>query len=237
MSRSADARPVASDELVRALVATTPGGIVRVLPDGRIVDANAQACQMLGLRQDDITRTFVSDFDLRVVDERGQLVPVADYPVAITLATGRPAGPLTLGVQRSDGSVSWAVYHSVPLHDAEGLLDSALVTLLDITDRMRVESELRQSEERWRSLVENLPDFVITLDKHGMLRTINRTVSTMEPNDAIGRHFSEFMPPESAEIHAEQLSRVLTTGETMTFELLGHGPGRSPEWYETMLAP
>jgi PAS domain S-box-containing protein len=237
MARSVDAQAVDPDELARALVATTPGGIVRVLPDGRIVDANAQACQLLGLRLDDLTRTYIADFETRVVDEQGRTVPVEAYPVSITLGTGEPAGPMTLGVERPDGETSWAVYHSVPLAEAGGGLAGALVTLLDIGDRIRVEGELRRSEERWRSLVANLPDFVITYDARGYLRTINRTVEGMTTQDAEGRHFGEFMPADATAHFAEMFERVIETGETITFETQGNAASGSVAWYESVLCP
>jgi len=234
---SVDAQPVASDELVRALIATTPGGIVRVAADGRVVDANAQACQILGLHLDALSRTWIADFDTKVLDEQGCAAPVETFPVSITLTTGKSAGPRTLGVQRPDGSVSWAVYHSMPLAAADGMLAGALVTLLDITDRVRIESALRQGEERWRSLVQNLPDFVITLDRQGYLQAINRTVPDLDAATVIGRHFSEYMPPESAAAQWQKIQHVLATGETGTFETLGQGAAGRTEWYETVLAP
>ena len=232
-----DAQPVASDELVRALIATTPGGIVRVLADGRIVDANAQACQLLGVHIDVLSRTWIADFDAKVLDEHGRAAPVETFPVSITLTTGKPSGPRTLGVQRPDGTVSWAVYHSMPLAAADGTLAGALFTLQDVTERVRMESELRQGEERWRSLVQNLPDFVITLDRQGYLQAINRTVPDLDADGVIGHHFSEYMPTESAASQWQRIQRVLATGETMTFETLGQGAGGKTEWYETVLAP
>ncbi len=237
MARGLDAQPVDPDELARALVATTPGGIVRVLPDGRIVDANPQACLMLGLRRDELTQTFVADFDTRVVDERGQTVPVEAYPVSITLGTGEAAGPMTLGVVRPDGTTSWAVYHAVPLATAEGGLAGALVTMIDIGDRIRIEGELRRSEERWRSLLANLPDFVITYDRRGYLQTINRTIPDLTVADAEGRHFGEFMPPDAAAHFAHAFERVLETGETVTFEHRGTAAAGTVEWYESVLCP
>jgi PAS domain S-box-containing protein len=237
MPHRAPPQSIDPDELARALVATTPGGIVRVLADGRVVDANAQACQLLGLREDELTRTFVADYESRVVDDRGQPVAVEDYPVSITLRTGRPAGPRTLGVVRADGSTSWAVYHAVPLAGADGSSAGALVTLLDIGERVRMEDELRRSEERWRSLVQNMPEFVITLDLQGFVRTINRTVEGLTTDDACGQHYSAFMPPEHAALHERHFRHVMATGETVTFELQGHGERGALAWYETVLAP
>ncbi|HWB74387.1 MAG TPA: ATP-binding protein [Nannocystaceae bacterium] len=230
-------RAIESDELVRALFAAHPGGIVRIATGGQVLDANAEAARILGLRRDEIRGMFVAEWDTRVIDERGEEVPVAELPVSRTLGTGKPAGPVTLGVERPDGSVSWAVYYSVPLRDPSGATAGAIVTLLDVTDRVRAESELRRSEERWRSLFGSIPGFVILVDREGKLQTMNRTVAGIELREVIGSHFTQWMPPESATVVAERLAHVLATGETVVFEIRGAGEGGVIEWYEDVISP
>ena len=230
-------RAIESDELVRALVAATPGGVVRISTDGRVLDANAEASRILGLRRDEIRGMFVAEWDSRVIDERGQEVPLAELPVSRALGTGEPAGPTTLGVQRPDGMVSWAVYYSVPLRDASGAIAGAIVTLLDVTARVHAESELRRGEERWRSLFSSIPGFVILVDRDGKLLTMNRTVPGIGLAEVVGTHFTQWMPPESATVVAERLAHVLATGETAVFEIQGAGEGGNIEWYEDVIAP
>jgi PAS domain S-box-containing protein len=53
------------------------------------------------------------------------------------------------------GHVSWVRTSKIPLHDREGKVIGILGTYEDITERKRSEEALRESEERFRSLVEN----------------------------------------------------------------------------------
>jgi signal transduction histidine kinase/ActR/RegA family two-component response regulator len=70
---------------------------------------------------------------------------VEEYPVTKCLASGTAQPATTLGVRRPDGSIAWAIYTAIPLVDpATGDTLGAVVTFLDITERKRLEDQLRQ---------------------------------------------------------------------------------------------
>ena len=52
----------------------------------------------------------------------------------------------------------------VPTKDTDGIVVGLLFTLLNVTERKQAEENLRESETRWRSLTENSPDHILTLD-------------------------------------------------------------------------
>src|SRR5436190_12254243 len=102
------------DEIVRKILDAVPGGVVHVARDGSIKSANADALAMLGYRYDDVTRKYIADWEPETLNEDGSPCTVAEYPVAETLGTGKPAGPRTIGVRRPDGKTVWAVFRAVP---------------------------------------------------------------------------------------------------------------------------
>ncbi|MDB5340699.1 MAG: domain S-box protein [Planctomycetaceae bacterium] len=65
-------------------------------------------------------------------------------------------------IVRSDGSVRWIRSRAFPINDLEGKLSRIGGLAEDITARKRAEEELRESEHRWRSLNEALPQLVWT---------------------------------------------------------------------------
>jgi PAS domain S-box-containing protein len=135
-------------ELNRRLMEALPGGVVEVDGEGAIKNANAEAMRLLGFSFDELTRRVVKDFETATIFEDGSVAPVTEYPVSKALQTGIPQPPLTLGVKRPDGEVSWAVYKAVPTRDpATQDVTGAVVTILDITDRKRVEDKLRQTQK------------------------------------------------------------------------------------------
>ena len=56
-----------------------------------------------------------------------------------------------------------------------------------ITKLRRTEEALSQSEAMWRSVVENAPGIIMTVDRDRTIRFINRTVPGLTPEEVIGR--------------------------------------------------
>lgn len=69
-----------------------------------------------------------------------------------------------------DGSVIWANLTVAVLHDATGLVTQQFAMIQDISEQHRAETELKQSELRFRSYVENASEILYTLDTAGIVR-------------------------------------------------------------------
>lgn len=82
--------------------------------------------------------------------------------------------------------------------DATGEPAEILEINSDVTVAVQSEDLLRQSEERFRLLVERVRDYAIfMLDPHGVISSWNegaRQINGYEPAEIIGRHFSVFYP-------------------------------------------
>ncbi|WP_333306215.1 EAL domain-containing protein [Microcoleus sp. K4-C2] len=83
---------------------------------------------------------------------------------------------------------------------------------LDISDRKEAESALRQSEQRFRSLIENATDITIILDGEGIFRYISPSVKRIlgyAPHQAIGRSALEIVHPDDCAAIAETLHKAI----------------------------
>ena len=102
---------------------------------------------------------------------------------------------------RKDGSRFWANVVITTLYDDAGEVRGFLKITRDLTDRRAAEVGLRESEERWRLMVESVRDYAIfMLDPAGHVTTWNRGAARLkgyQPDEIIGQHFSRFYPEEA----------------------------------------
>jgi len=180
----------ASEARYRALVESSPDGI-GIHQDGRIVFINPAGARLLGAQSpDELVGKPIEDIihpDYReVVRER----------IRRSLATGQPAPPLTEKFIRLDGTVIDVEVTAVPII-WEGR-PAMQVVFRDITERKRMEEELKASEERYRDLFENANDGIYILDRAGRIVSFNRkaeeiTGYTLE--EVRGQSYTLFLPP------------------------------------------
>ena len=134
-------RPLEAEAVLDRMIEAVPGGVVYVGTDGAVLRANLAATTFLGLSYDVLTERFTQDFAGETWLEDGRRCDVGDYPVTQALVNRVPAGPTTIGVQQPSGEVRWAVFRAVPVDHG-----GAVVTFLDITERMSTERRLRTSD-------------------------------------------------------------------------------------------
>jgi PAS domain S-box-containing protein len=75
---------------------------------------------------------------------------------------------------QSDGTTRWLQTSKVPLNDSEGNVIGVLGTYEDITERKRVEEELRRSEEMLKIVLDNFPGVVYWKDRNSVYLGANR---------------------------------------------------------------
>ncbi len=102
---------------------------------------------------------------------------------------------------RKDGSTFPVQMDLVSVRDDQGSLLYRVATMQDITERKQAVECLRQSEERYRSLLETSSDWVWEVDAHGQYTYASpqvRDILGYSPDEMIGRSPFDFMPEEEA---------------------------------------
>jgi PAS domain S-box-containing protein len=161
-----------------------------------------------------------------------KLIPHSDIPAAIQhferlRADGFPVAYENKWLHR-DGGLRRIAWSASPLLDEQGHINFIIATGIDVTVQRAAEETLRESEARYRQLVEgslgmvcthDLKGFVLSVNTHGA-KSIGRT-----REDMVGHRLSEFMPNDRQLGFEKYLSDILRSGEVQGLLHLRHTNG------------
>jgi PAS domain S-box-containing protein len=107
------------------------------------------------------------------------------------------------------------------LKEERDLIDTIAERLGRVVERKKMEDSLRESEEKYRALVENASDFIFMMDGEGRVLSLNKAAARLfrrEPEEAVGKSIFDLFPNEIAAGYSRSLKEVFRTGESMTAE-------------------
>jgi len=143
--------------------------------------------EWLNLRLDDITTAE----SLELFNEALARELAKDVPGNFTIeAEHRP---------KTAGQSLWVEVRVQLLFDADGEFAGMQGGVSDISERKHFEQSLKASEEKYRSLVENINDVIFTLDINGRFTYVSpaiQHVATYACDDLLGHFFSDFVHPD-----------------------------------------
>jgi len=129
------------------------------------------------------------------------------------METDRPKLNFEEPQSRKDGSVGWLRTNKVPLHDEKGRVIGVLGTYENITVIKQANEALRESEQRFRSLVDNAPDAIYVQTNKRMAYTNRATLRLLRaehPEQLLGRPVLDFVAPEWREVVNERMQQSNT---------------------------
>ena len=134
------------------------------------------------------------------------------------------------------GQDTWVSTTKVPIRDRSGRIKGTCGISRDITEYHRADQALRDSEAKWRSLVESAPDIISTINLNYQLQFINRIPSGVDitAEDIIGESIFDFLTQEHHDGFRSACQRVIETGEVAGYEVQGK---LSQNWYATWIGP
>ena len=139
---------------------------------------------------------------------------------------------------KADGSYVWLGTKGTPISSEEGVIKGFVCNSRDITQQKNAEDALRDSEEKYRTLIESAKDPISVVDENGIFLMINKEGArslNQEPPYFLGRSLRDFFP-ESAEKQIELIQKVFATGEGVEIEM----PIKYNEmekWYSVSIQP
>jgi len=189
-----------SEARFRALVEGVRDYAIFMLdPDGTVATWNAGAEQILGYKTLEILGEHLSRFN---PPSKTQM-ELAQHELDTATTEGRFEDE---GWRvRKDGSHFWANAVLTAIRDSNGRLMGFSKIIRDLTERREYERHLRQSEERFRLLIESVIDYaIVTIGADGYITSWNsgaQRITGFSATEIVGRHFSRLYPPEDVAEH------------------------------------
>jgi formate hydrogenlyase transcriptional activator len=219
MSEQAPGKRAPAPGLLENVFEDFPDAVVITSASGDIVAANRQTETMFGYARAELlglpleALIPVRSGSIHAGHRKGYL----PEPQAQSTGIG-----LDLYGKRKDGSEFPVDIILSPLGTADG--GGALRVVRDVTVRWETEEALRQSEERFRLLVEGAKDYAIfMIDPNGLVGSWNpgaQRIKGYRAEEIIGKHFSHFYTPEDIEARKPDQA-IKAAAEQGTYEVEG----------------
>jgi len=158
-----------SEELYRTLIETSPDPIIMYNLKGELITASKQAADTYGVPTvADLLNEVKTVFDLLTEDGKAY----AEISFRRTLAEGTPQRN-EYQVKVRGGRIITAELHSSIVRTTTGEPQAFMSIVRDISERKQLEEELRKSEERYRTVLEDIDEGYFEIDLEGNLTFVN----------------------------------------------------------------
>ncbi|WP_409275282.1 PAS domain S-box protein [Neobacillus sp. SCS-31] len=218
-----------SQKRYRDLVAYSPEPII-VHRDGVIIFANEKACRMVGMSKEELHHKSIYDFispdyhgrTRERLDELQNVVgeeETRDFKIIIP-------GGRKLTIEITHKTIEY-----------EGL-PSIQATFRDVTERNRLEKDLRKATERYRFITENSKDVISFLDSGGRydyISSASRDILGYEPDELIGKNVFSFVHEDDApELERAQLENLIGVNDHFSLIYRHRLKDGSYRWIDTV---
>ncbi len=193
--RLGDIMPVARGTVIEGM----GDGVVVLDAQNRIVDLNPAAQRLIGHTLSEAVGQPVE-----------QVWPEWPGPMELPWDKAEVSREVVLG---KGGGQRTHDLHISPITDWRGRLISQVVVLRDITERVRAEEALRDSERSYRLLAENVTDVIWTMDMNGRYTYFSPSITRLRGysvEEAIAQTMEEVLTPTSLEVAVKAVAEELT---------------------------
>jgi PAS domain S-box-containing protein len=211
-----------SEQHLRDILDNTVGLVGLMTPDGTLIEANRTALMIADLKRDDVlNRPFEESYWWSWSPEVQQRLRKA----VSQSARGKRVRYDEV-IRTGENRFANIDFMIAPIYSSEGRVAYLVPSALDITKRKRLEGAVRQSEEKFRTLADNMSQFAWMADDQGWIFWYNKrwydyTGTTLEEMKGWG--WKKVHHPDHIDRVVEKISRCFRSGEMWedTFPLRG----------------
>ncbi|QLA19008.1 PAS domain S-box protein [Desulfolutivibrio sulfoxidireducens] len=205
-----------AEEKYRAIFENAPLGIFRTTAAGRFEELNQVMAAMLGFQSPEEAASVVMDIGREFYDDPARRLE-------LLAALEKASGNITFETvfRRRDGGRFTGRLHVSAVRDETGRVVSLIGLMDDITERMRMEEELRRSERTARTLLNSTLELAFLVDVDGTILAVNDIGAKRlggSPGEVVGRNFWEYMPWETFERSIDRAWEAFCERRPVRFE-------------------
>jgi PAS domain S-box len=232
-----------SEEQYRFLFDTMAQGVVIQDVNGKIIQANKAACEILGLTKDQMLGKTTADPRWKLIHENGSILSPEEMPSNIALKTSKPVINTLIGAFIPEKNTHhWILTSSIPkFKEEENVPYLTMTTFTDITERKKAERSVFESQQVFRTLVENSPDIIARYDRNCKRIYVNPVyleISKIKQNELLTTTPLQLspLPADSAQTLQNLLQRVLNSKIADDVDVLWPRDGKD-FWYNVYASP
>jgi PAS domain S-box-containing protein len=211
-----------SERRFRELADLLPQTVFELDLDGKFIFANRYGIESSGYTQEDIDKGL-NALRLFAPEDRPHLKEIIQRKLA-----GEIVGEHEYTAMRKDGSRYPVLIYSNPIirdHKVIGLRG----IVLDITDLKKAEETIRESESKYRSVVETSPDAILMTNLSGTILMANQQAAVMagfaDADEITGRNVFDFFMERDRKRALDNMRRLLSFGNIRDIEFAFLRPG------------
>jgi len=207
-----------------------PHGITVSDDQGKIVESNAIAAELLGVSKEEHEKRTLNGQEWRIVRLDGSDMPPAEWASVIALQENRTVANCEMGIVKPGNEITWMNVTASPL-PMEG--HGVVVTYSDITEKRRIETQLRDSSNRCRQFFENAGVYSYLVSPEGIILEANQTALKSlgyAHEELVGQPLSALYAEESLDQAMELFQRWKINGRVRDAELMIKAKNGDKRW-------
>jgi diguanylate cyclase (GGDEF)-like protein/PAS domain S-box-containing protein len=193
-------------DLFRSIFDHAPIGVAMVSLEGRYLQVNRSLCEILGYSEE-----MLQALTWQEITHPDDLAASSAY--ARRIVEGEfPRYHLEKRFLHAEGHTVWASLSVALVRDAEGEPLYFVSQIQDVTERKKFEKGVKESEERFRSLVQYSSDIITVLEADGTVRYVSPAVERVigyKPEEQVGTNAFGLVHPDDKERALAKFATVL----------------------------
>ncbi len=222
-----------------------PAGVYLINQKGEMIYVNEKGASFYGnfVPQDlldikDLPSLLkIADDLFERFDEDGNYFAAQNSPAFISLTTGLASQAVMLQINRATKERHWYYIQGAPLLTAEGKLSMVLVTSTDITLQKNSEKAIRESENRFRTMAETLPQMIWVRNMDGTIEYASKSWEDYTGIKDISEAWKVMTHPDDWEPIMAVWQNAFTTGISFQYEVRMKNKEGEYKWHYAVGEP